>query len=370
MPFIRHKESACPNRRQAMSGFSRVAGIAAGMALSVALLSGSGGLARAQSDLGEIEKAARNEGPMTWYVSFYGASIAEQAAAAFAKKYPGLKVNVVRATTGGTFQRLTQDLRAKNTIASVVTMSGVGDYYGILMRDKQLMEYTPKGANQIIDVAKPTIVPGYVYPMGGGIMSIAYNTKLVPPDQAPKSWSDIADGKWGNKLVLGHPSFSAFDAALVVWLSQEKGWDFFKNVRKEDPLIQRSTFDAITSITSGERPVGAIPDGMVAESAKKGNPIAIVYPTDGSLFILGFTAILKDAPQPNTAKLFTEFLLSKEHAQIVVDNYYHSVIAGVSRNLAGGRKLGDIKLIPLLPSPEYEKTLKESTDEWLDIFGG
>jgi iron(III) transport system substrate-binding protein len=367
MAIMKREELPNPARRQLGAMCGR---IAAGMALAAVLLSGMDGTARAQSSLADIEAAAKNEGPMTWYVSFYGASIAEQAAAAFAKKYPGLKVNVVRATTGGIFQRLNQDLRAKNTAASVVTMSGVGDYYGILLRDKQLMEYTPQGAGQIIDVAKPTIVPGYVYPMGGGIMSIAYNTKLVTPEQAPKSWADIANGKWDNKLVMGHPSFSGFDAALVVWLAQEKGWDFFKDVKKEDPLIQRSTFDAITSITSGERTVGFIPDGMVAESAQKGNPITIVYPTDGSLFIMGFTSIMKDAPQPNTAKLFTEFLLSKEHAQIVIDNYYHSVIQGVSRDLAGGKKLSDIKLVPLLPSADYEAKLKKSTDEWLDIFGG
>jgi len=347
-----------------------MAKLASGSLVAGSIFAASTSVVFAQTSLAEIEKAAHLEGPMTWYVSFYGASIAEQAAAAFAKKYPGLKVNVVRATTGGIFQRLNQDMRSQNMIASVVTMSGVGDYYGILMRAKQLAEYTPQAADQIINVAKPTITPGYVYPMGGGIMSIAYNSKLLDAERAPKSWSDIADGKWDGKVVLGHPSFSGFDAALVVFLAGEKGWDFFKNLQKEKPLIQRSTFDAITSLTSGERVIGAIPDGMAAESAQKGNPITIVYPTDGSLFILGLTAIMKDAPQPNTAKLFTEFLLSKEHAQIVVENYYHSVVQGVSRELAGGRKLDDIKLVPLLPSAKYEEDLKKSTNEWLEIFGG
>jgi iron(III) transport system substrate-binding protein len=109
-----------------------VARLLARSALGVAIASGALGLASrhalAQADFAELEKAARQESPMTWYVSFYGTEIAEKAAGAFSAKYPGLTIKVVRATTGGTFQRLNQDLRANNVVASVVTMSGIGDH--------------------------------------------------------------------------------------------------------------------------------------------------------------------------------------------------------------------------------------------------
>src|SRR5262245_18252250 len=151
-------------------------GVAVGVGALSALLTGAYPIAaRAQEDLATIEKAARQEGPMIWYVSFYGADIAEKTAAAFAKKYDGLVVKVVRATTGGIFLRLCQDLRANKTVASVVTMSGIGDHYGLLVRDKVLATYLPRNADAIIETARLTIVPGLVYPMGGGLMAIAYN---------------------------------------------------------------------------------------------------------------------------------------------------------------------------------------------------
>jgi iron(III) transport system substrate-binding protein len=326
--------------------------------------------AAAQEDMAAIEKAARQEGPMTWYVSFYGQDMADLAAAAFAKKYPGITVKAVRATTGGIFQRVNQDLRANSAVASVLSMSAIGDYYGLLLRGKHLAKWAPPSAGKIIDTAKSAIVDGYVYPFAGGFMAMAYNNKLVKAEDAPKSWSDLADPKWKGKLALGHPGFSGFDAALVAWLAQDKGWDYFKALRANEPLIQRSTFDSITSLNSGERLVASMPDGVAAPNIAKGNPITVVSPTDGSLFIMGFTGILANAPQPNTAKLFTEFLLGEEHAAILIKNYYDPVRSGAERTLVGGKKISEIKVVPLLPSAEYAERLKTSTEQWRELFGG
>jgi iron(III) transport system substrate-binding protein len=201
-------------------------------------------------------------------------------------------------------------------------------------------------------------------------MSMAYNSKLISAADAPKSWSNMADPKWKGKIALGHPGFSGFDAALVAWLSGEKGWDYFAGLRANEPLIQRSTFDSIASLNSGERLIAPMPDGVAAANIAKGNPISVVYPSDGSLFILGFTAIMKNAPQPNMAKLFTEFLLSEEHARILVENDYDPVRGGISRPLVGGKQFRDIKVVPLLPSAEYANRLKAATEKWRDMFGG
>lgn len=331
----------------------RMARSAFGAIMAAAVLAFASGKAAAQADLSELEKAARQEAPMTWYVSFYGTATAEKAVAAFSAKYPGLTVKVVRATTGGMFQRLNQDLRANNVVASVVTMSGIGDHYGELLRGKHLAEYTPTSAGKILDAFKPAIVSNYVYPMAGGLMAMAYNNKVVSAADAPKAWSDMADPKWKGKIAVGHPGFSGFDAALVAWLSGEKGWDYFKGIKANDPLVQRSTFDSITSLSSGERAIAPMPDGVAAPVIAKGNPVTVVYPTDGSLLITGLTSIMKGAPQPNTAKLFTEFLLGPEHAKILIENYYDPATLGAERELVGGKKLKDIKLVPLLPSAEY-----------------
>ena len=158
------------------------------------------------ADLKAIEEAAHKEAPMTWYVSLYSQGVAEKAAAAFVQKYPGLKVIPVRSTTGGSFVRLSQDLKSNVAVASVFSTTGLGGHYQILQRDGRLAEYVPENAAKLSSTVRSAIVPGYVYPMGAGLLAMAYNSAKVKPEEAPKSWQDLTDPKWKKRLALGHPA--------------------------------------------------------------------------------------------------------------------------------------------------------------------
>lgn len=321
------------------------------------------------ADLRAIEAAARKEAPMTWYVSLYSQAVAEKATAAFAQKYPGLKVLAVRSTTGGSFQRLSQDLKSNVAVASVFSTTGLGGHYQILQRDGRLAEYVPENAGKLSPTVKSAIVPGHVYPMGAGLLAMAYNSAKVKPEDAPKSWQDLTDPKWKKRLALGHPAFSGFDAAWSVMMMKRVGWKYYEAIAKNEPLVQRSTFDTLTALSSGERVVATLPDAFAIDAAAKGNPVTVVYPSDGSVMILGYTAILKNAPQPNTARLFTEFLLDVEHAKVVADARYVSVRPEVVTVLQGGKRVNEIVLAPITPADETERELPRIIERWRELFG-
>lgn len=322
-----------------------------------------------QADMKALEAAARTERPMTWYISFYGQEPAERTAAAFAKAYPGLSVIPIRTTTGSAFQRLTQDFKSNAAVASVVSLSAVGGYYDILLREDRLANYVPETADKLSPSMKAAIVPNYIYPIGAGLMAIAYNTSKISAADAPKTWRDLADPKWKGRLALSHPAFSGFDAAWVVALNRMQGWAYFDALAKNDPLVQRSTFDTLRALNSGERAIAATADMIVLDSAAKGNPVTVVYPSDGAMLIPGQTAILKNAPHPNTARLFTEFLLGVEHAQIVSSALYQSARPEVVTALPGGKGLADIKIADTPTSAETEKELPPLVEKWRDSFG-
>ena len=321
------------------------------------------------ADFKALEEAARKEGPMTWYVSLYSQAIAEQAAVAFTQKYPGLKIIPVRSTTGGSFQRLMQDLKANVALAGVFSTTGQGGQYQILQQDGRLAAYTPQNGESLMANVRSAIKPGYVYPMGAGLLAMAYNTSKVKEQDAPKSWMDLADPKWKGKLALGHPAFSGFDASWCVSMEKRYGWKYFEDLAKNQPLVQRSTFDTLTALNSGERVVSTLPDAFAIDAVAKGNPIAVVYPTDGSEMILGYTAILKNAPQPNMARLFTEFLLDVEHAKGMADNGYISLRPEVVTALQGGKRADQIALLPVNSMEDTEKALPGIVEKWRDLFG-
>src|SRR3546814_3912366 len=93
------------------------------------------------------------------------------------------------------------------------------------------------------------------------------------------------------------------------------GWEFFEKMAAQDPRIGRSSIDAVTNTASGETIVGAGPSASSLIATSKGNPIANIYPTDGTVIITSPSAIMKTAPHPNAAKLFMEFLLGQECAR-------------------------------------------------------
>lgn len=359
------------DRARARTSPGRRAFVQATLGGVAAVALGQSRQASAQDDaaLRALYDAAKKEGEMVWYISLYGDTIAKRTTEAFVKKYPGLNVSAVRRTTGSTFQKVNQDLQTNTPVAGVVSMSAVADYYDQLKTRGALMQYTPVTASKIEKSMQSLIDPGYAYPMGAGLMAIVYNSNKVQKADAPKSWVDLADPKWKGKLALSSPAFSGFDAALDVELMRKLGWGYFEKLEKNSPLIQRSTFDTITAISSGERQVATMPDGVAIEAIKKGNALTLVYPTDGSILIAGLTGIMKNTQQPNTAKLFTEFLLGPEHAQICAENHYVPVRAEVPMVLPTGQKLSDIPIIVVQPSAQLGKDLTIVIQKWRDTFG-
>ncbi len=324
--------------------------------------------APARADAASFLDAARKEGPMTWYVSFYAQDLPAQAAALFSQQYPDLKVVPVRLTTGGTFERLFQDLRNNVATSSVVTTTGIGGQYTVLVQNGSLARYTPEAAQYLRPGLETATTPDFVYPMGVGLVALAYNTQKVSAADAPRSWLDLADPKWKGRLALGDPSYSGYDAAWDVQMNRKYGWEYYEKLAKNDPLIQRSTVDNVAALVSGERLVSALPDQVVQFRSDKGDPITVAYPTDGTVEVLGLTAILANAPQPATARLFTEFLMGPAHAKLMVDNHLQSARTDISGKLPGGKILADIALAPQLPFQVYSETLPDLVEKWRDLF--
>ena len=138
--------------------------------------------------------------------------------------------------------------------------------------------------------------------------AIVYNTKLMSAAEAPKTWKDLTDPKWKGKLVTAHPGYSGVIATHILALEKMLGWDYFKALAQNKPMIVQSANDPATTVASGERLV-AVNGGEYSayQLKKKGNPIEIVYPKEGVPLVVSPQAIASFAPHPNAAKLFHRF---------------------------------------------------------------
>lgn len=286
---------------------------------------------------------AKKEGKVVWYVSMLDVDTAEQVAKGFEQKYPGVKVEVVRATAGVIYQRVLQESQAGVFQDDVYSSTEEGHYAA--MKDKGLLQaYWPVEADKVIPQFQKIDRENYYHVASVGLILITYNSQKVSPNEAPKRWKDFLDPKWKGKISIGHPAFSGYVATWMLSLTQLYGWEYFEALAKQNPQIGRSIIDTVTTLNSGERVVAAGPDFVTLKSKNKGNPLELIYPEDGATLMTAPSAILKRAPHPNAAKLFMDFVMSKEYSEILAKNGGAPLRPEVTPP-KGLRSLTDVKLL-------------------------
>jgi iron(III) transport system substrate-binding protein len=264
-----------------------------------------------------LVEAARKEGTVVWYTSL-ALPTAEKVARAFEAAYPGIKVDVNRTGSERILQRVMQELAANIKTVDVIHTSDAGHF--VLLKNKKLLaKHTPPGVERFPPGFKDK--DGYYYGLRATVNVIAYNTKSVPAAQAPKTWKDLLDPRWQGKLVTAHPGYSGVIATHVLALVNAFGWDYFKQLAQNQPMLVQSANDPAGVVASGERPV-AVDGGDYTfyQTKRKGNPVEIVYPREGVPLVVSPTAITAFAPHPNAARLFTDFSFSRELQQLMADS--------------------------------------------------
>ena len=347
-------------KRRTMGRLLAILGVAVGVVTAPAR-------AQMQGWEKDLYEAAKKEKEFTVYTAHYNTEEIARLCAAFDQKYPGVKCNFVRTTAQVAFQRLQQDMQADKPVASVFSSTDVGHYVDLKKRGV-LMQYKPNNLSKMVDSLRQyNDSDGAFTVTAAALMLITYNSSLVTEKDAPKNWPDLLDAKWKGKVSIGHPAFSGYVGTWVVLMRKLYGWDYFEKLEKNQPQIGRSVNDTVTMLNAKERWVAAGPEATTLLSRDKGNPLAVIYPTDGSLLMVSPSGIPKNAPAPNAAKLFMEFLLDREAAETQVKSHSLSVIKGI-KPAPGAKPLEEIKVVRPTED-EIVKGIPEVKETFRDTFG-
>jgi iron(III) transport system substrate-binding protein len=310
-------------------------------------------------------EAAKKEGKVVWYTSLALTS-AEKVAKLFEQAYPGIKVEVQRTGSQRIIQRVMQELSANIKNADVIHTSDAG-HFVLLKEKKLLMKYAPAGIDSFPAAFKDK--DGYHYALRATVTVIAYNTKIVPANQAPKTWKDLLDAKWKSKEVTAHPGYSGVIATHVLALVHLHGWDYWKQLAQNKLMLVQSAVDPAGVVASGERPIAVNGgDYTFYQDKKKGNPVEIVYPKEGVPLVVSPSAITSFAPHPNAAKLFTDFIFSRELQQVLADSEGLYTGHPDVKYPADRPKLSDLRLLQVDPE-ELEKRNEEIKKTFVEFFG-
>jgi iron(III) transport system substrate-binding protein len=271
----------------------------------------------AQKITPELIDAAKKEGKVTWYTSV-DLTVAEKIAKAFEAKYPGVAMRVERSGAERNFQRIGQEYASKIYVCDVVNSS---DAAHLVMWKRQglLAPYVPEDVARYFPATHKD--PDGMFASWRVTLSIiAYNTKLVKAEDAPKSYADLLDPKWMGKIVKAHPGYSGTIMTATQQLSRDLGWEWFEKLAKQKVLQVQSATEPPRKLAAGERAVMA--DGgeyVITEQKAKGDPVEPVYASEGTPLVTGPSGVMVRAPNPNAARLFYAWSMTAEAQQLNVD---------------------------------------------------
>src|SRR5690606_32383474 len=187
-----------------------------------------------------------------------------------------------------------------------------------LKNDDKLAQFVPETASQMADIFQNLDPDGYYHTTSINPTVMVYNTEKVSEADVPTNWPDLLDPKWKDQVAVAHPGFSGSAGSWALLMVNLYGEDFFDRLEEQNPQIGRSNTDPPAVVGMGERLIGPASMATAVRLINAGNPMKIVYPTDGVKLTLGGSSVLADAPHPNAARLFLHFLLSEHASRLMV----------------------------------------------------
>ncbi len=315
--------------------FLKLSGLAA--ASLMLLIAG----ANAQSsDWDQVVAAAKREGKLLIY-NGTNFPIVRKIADEMQKQY-GISVDVLDARATEIRERIRVEQSTNRTVASL-------SYSGFTTLSTQMAEGvfqlhgTLPNATGVISqlTSNGTIGLGSV-----GLFVLMYNTNLVKPNEAPKSWHDLADSRWQGRILSD--DFRAAGAGNV-WFEATLnafGREFHEKVAAQKPVFSRNFPESERRVARGEYPL-YLPFNVSEYISLRGLPIKAIVPSEGAAYVPFGGAILRDAPHPNAARVYLNFLLSETAQAMLAAEGFRPAKAGFEAKappevapLVGGKLLG------------------------------
>ncbi len=290
--------------------------------------------------------------------------IAQQTVDAFQAKYPDIKVEWTRNGTSQLMNVLRAEIAAGEVKPDLLLVADTINL-GQLKAEGRLMPY-PEARVDGYDAS--TFDKDKMF-FGTKIIStgIAYNTQIAKP---VATWNELLVEDNKGQIAVPSPLYSgaALNHLHSVIYVDSIGWDFYKKLAELDVAPEGGNGPALKAVASGLSKYGIIADADVIRAKANGSPVDLIFPTDGVSFITEPVAIMSTAKQPEAAKRFVDFLLSKEGQELVAKQGNLPINASVTPP-AGFPKLSDIKLLPM-DADKAVKNDKAVREQFTEVFGG
>jgi len=299
--------------------------------------------------------AAKKEGKVVIYGSLESGPM-DEIKAAFTKKYR-IPVDYFRAASNKTLDRVLTEDRAGRTLSDVV-VTNRGPM--LLLKNKKIFAkyVSPEAANFPAELRDRDGMLSPIYRLV--VIGILYNTKLVKPEDAPKSLEDLLTPKWQGKWVMPDPSRHFTTGSWVRNLEQLYGKDWLtlaKKMADSKPQLVESFIPSVQKVISGEAYAGITYVKYVHAFGSEGAPLD--YARLPKMLADGHhVGVQAKAPHPNAARLFEDFFISREGLEILAKEGEFVTTKGLYPPIKDAEKITAVAMDEL-DDQEYKKWAAE-----------
>ena len=311
---------------------------------------------------------ARQEGKLVVYTGIERAA-AQAVANAFQKKYPFIAAETVRASSSKLATRLDAEIAADRVQGDVVEFSLLYLTTALKQRGELLKYDTPEYAHFPTAYADP----GYWAATGVSSIIILVNSRRVDAANMPQSWWDLTKPYWKNKLTIDNLEVSGTGYNWLVALVNDPqlGWKFIEALGKNKPVLERGHAGMAQKVAAGEYFAAAeMADYHLKVIRDAGAPVRGIWPKEGVPREPWTAAILRRAPHPNAARLFMDFVLSREGQDLYVKEMgWHSARTDAAAPAIAEAPAELATVDPKLTQDEALKVRDEYVAKWKQLWG-
>lgn len=274
----------------------------------------------------------------------------------------GIKAEVVQLGSGDVFRRARAEAAApKADVIWSVTGSLLGENADLLT------PYAPKDQSAIDErfVSNPAWTPYTTV-----IYVLMVNKRMVKDADVPKTWAELSDPKWKGKVASARVdnSGSAFQQmTTVLTAGGDKGWENYGKLAKNF-VFSDSSGAVPRFVADGEAPLGLTLEDNALEYVAGGAPVKISYVEDGTTTSPDGVAMLKGAPNPEPAKRFIDWALSKKTQEALVKEAGRRSVRKDVAAPGEVKPLSELTLVKLKSVEELGGT-KALIEKWRQVTG-
>jgi iron(III) transport system substrate-binding protein len=260
-------------------------------------------------------EGAKKEGKISWYTTLIVDQVVRPVKEAFEKEYPFLQVEYFRGNSERLVQKMFAEYQGRRYEVDIVD----GTVTAPMVKKGGYLQrfYSPYVAEYPAELKDPQ---GYWGVSNVYYFALGYNTRMVKPNEVPKTYEDLLNPRWKGQMMWSTSRGSGapmFIGNVFQSMGLEKGKAYLQRLKAQN--VAKTTASArqlLDLVIAGEYPLALHIFNHHAHISKTAGAPVDWYPLEPASATINTLSPVTRAPHPYAMMLLIDFILSEKGQKV------------------------------------------------------